>query len=62
MRCKALHHELPPDSLPDGVYWVRWGNTEGGFTIRHGRVTHVAPCLTRGMERWFTLAVRIGDA
>lgn len=62
MFTKSYGFELPPDSLPDGLYWVRHGKIEGGFTIKNSRVVQVAPRLQRDMSRWFQLAVKIAEA
>lgn len=61
MRIRSIGHELPPDSLEDGAYWVVWGHTEGGFTVEGGRVTRICDILRRDFYKWLSLAVRIGD-
>ena len=53
--------ELPPDSLPDGLYWVRHSYAEGGFVIKFGRIITCAPCLRSRLQYYLSIAVKIAD-
>lgn len=65
-RCmRAIGFHVPPDSLPDGVYWVSgWYGAkqiDGGFEIRRGCIVRCAPCIQDRLYYWFDKAVKLSD-
>ena len=61
--CRGVGFHVPPDSLPDGAYWVssRYGGRQidGGFVIHKGCVIQCAPILQDRLYYWFNKAVKL---
>lgn len=60
-RVVSVGYCVPPDSYPDGYYYVACFYAEGGFTIEDGRVICCSPCLRLRFEYYLAQAVLLFD-